>query len=541
MTLEAKDALKLAEDVTQHTQALHLDLQASVSVIVCTTSPTPTGVLWQPLGPLEWVHVPNSPPQHPTPYHVLVCDVVQKARVRFRQLLAAEPSFTVVPYNAQQQAWLWPTSEEWQSALANFPGKIDCHYLSNKLLQFLKDTPLIFPKTMHCEPTPSAIPVYTDASSAGTAAVHTPEGTCSHRTHHCSARKVQLELYPEQSFNVYTDSIYVFTVFHTVETAVISQATTEEVFHLFHMALVALRRRTRPVYVGYLHAHTGLPGPLTAGNVAADATARELPPKGLTLLSESPLLAAQHSYQLFHQNSPTLKKQFGITREQARQIVCTCQNCHSLSPTVPLDVNPGGLVLNQIWQMDVTHVPSFKNTPFVHVSLDTYSGFICASPRSGEASKHIISHCLHAFSILGIPTIIKLIKGLDTQDKSSNISVQPFRSNTWWEFLITLRAKIWWKEPTSHLKISYSNRNYGTSPTNQLNLALFTFNFLSVDEQGLTAADQFWTPQNKKFALVRWKDPLTGLWQGPDPALIWGRGHVSVFPKSATGPHWLPK
>lgn len=187
MILEDKDALKLVEDVIQHAQVLHLDPQASVSVIVCTTSPTPTGVLWQSLGPLEWVHVPNSPPQHPTSYHVLVCDVVPKARVRFRQLLAAEPSFIVVPYNAQQQAWLWYTSEEWQLALTNFPGKVDCHYLSNKLLQFLKDTPLIFPKTMRCESTPSAIPVYTDASGAGTAAVHTPEGTCSHRTHHCSA------------------------------------------------------------------------------------------------------------------------------------------------------------------------------------------------------------------------------------------------------------------------------------------------------------------------------------------------------------------
>lgn len=67
---------------------------------------------------------------------------------------------------------------------------------------------------------------------------------------------------------------------------------------------------------------------------------------------------------------------------------------------------------------------------------------------------------------------------------------------------------------------------YGTYPTNQLNLALFTLNFLSVDEQGLTAADRFWTPRNNKFALVKWT--LMGLWQEPDPVLIWGRGHVCV-------------
>lgn len=83
---------------------LCLDPQAPVSVIVCTTIPTPTGVLWQPMSPLEWVNLPNSPPQHLTPYHILVCDVVRKVRARLWQLMAAEPSFIIVPYNAQQQA-----------------------------------------------------------------------------------------------------------------------------------------------------------------------------------------------------------------------------------------------------------------------------------------------------------------------------------------------------------------------------------------------------------------------------------------------------
>lgn len=49
------------------------------------------------------------------------------------------------------------------------------------------------------------------------------------------------------------------------------------------------------MYVGHLRAHTGLPGPLTAGNAAADAAACELLLQGLTLVLESPLLDAQHS------------------------------------------------------------------------------------------------------------------------------------------------------------------------------------------------------------------------------------------------------
>ncbi|MGU0302745.1 hypothetical protein ACVXKL_28900 [Klebsiella pneumoniae] len=32
---------------------------------------------------------------------------------------------------------------------------------------------------------------------------------------------------------------------------------------------------------------------------------------------------------------------------------------------------------------------------------------------------------------------------------------------------------------------------------------------------------------------VFWKDPLVGKWYGPDPIIIWGRGHVCVFPQDA--------
>lgn len=41
------------------------------------------------------------------------------------------------------------------------------------------------------------------------------------------------ELYPEQSLNTYTDSKYMFTVFHAVETAIISNANAKEVLHVF--------------------------------------------------------------------------------------------------------------------------------------------------------------------------------------------------------------------------------------------------------------------------------------------------------------------
>lgn len=46
LTPAATQALKLVDNAIQHDQVLRLDPQAPVSVVVCSTSPTPTGVLW---------------------------------------------------------------------------------------------------------------------------------------------------------------------------------------------------------------------------------------------------------------------------------------------------------------------------------------------------------------------------------------------------------------------------------------------------------------------------------------------------------------
>lgn len=83
---------------------------------------------------------------------------------------------------------------------------------------------------------------------------------------------------------------------------------------------------------------------------------------------------------------------------------------------------------------------------------------------------------------------------------------------------------------------------YIHTPQNLLAHALFILNFLRLDAEGHSAAQRFWDAQGPwPKALVRWKDPLTGTWNGPDPVLIWRRGHVCVFPQDAQTPHWLPE
>jgi transposase InsO family protein len=57
--------------------------------------------------------------------------------------------------------------------------------------------------------------------------------------------------------------------------------------------------------------------------------------------------------------------------------------------------------------MDVTHIPSFGRQRYVHIVIDTYSGFVFASPRSGEAMRHVINHCLATFAVMDKPLHIK--------------------------------------------------------------------------------------------------------------------------------------
>lgn len=59
----------------------------------------------------------------------------------------------------------------------------------------------------------------------------------------------------------------------------------------------------------------------------------------------------------------------------------------------------------------------FGNLKYVHVAIDTCSGFIFAFIQTREASKRVISHLLAAFSIMGLPQQIKTdnVPGCDSK------------------------------------------------------------------------------------------------------------------------------
>ncbi|KAL6081748.1 hypothetical protein STEG23_016830 [Scotinomys teguina] len=58
---------------------------------------------------------------------------------------------------------------------------------------------------------------------------------------------------------------------------------------------------------------------------------------------------------------------------------------------------------------------------------------------------------------------------------------------------------------------------------------------------GRAAADRHIGPSTGTMGMVKWKDILTGIWNGPDPVLVWARGSVCVFPQDRQDPIWVPE
>jgi hypothetical protein len=59
-------------------------------------------------------------------------------------------------------------------------------------------------------------------------------------------------------------------------------------------------------------------------------------------------------------------------------------------------VGLSGLLLNQLLQID-TYFSDFRQIKYKHVNTDTFSGFLVATALTGEATKNVISHCMHYF------------------------------------------------------------------------------------------------------------------------------------------------
>nr|XP_027787622.1 uncharacterized protein Ervk-19 [Marmota flaviventris] len=476
-------------------------------------------------------------------YPTVIALLIIKGRHRSRELFGKEMHNLVIPYSRDQLNTLMEHSEDWQIALQGYCGHIKFHLPSHPLLYSVKNHPVTFPKLFSSEPLPQpAALVFTDGSSNGRASLVINDETYVQQTEETSAQRAEIIAVimafthlKDQMFNLYTDSQYIVEIFPHIETASLPQHKTT-IFHHLNSLQKFISDRQHPYFIGHIRGHSNLPGELSQSNALADSLTR---PQILTVQG------ATASHALHHQNASALRQQFHIPRESARTIVRNCQTCPSLLPALPMGVNPRGLRPDDLWQMDVTHIPSFGKLSYVHVVVDTFSHVIIASARTREAYKDVVQHLFICFSYLAMPKALKtdnapaytsnaFKKFCDTFkiSHSTGIPYNPQGQARVERAHQTLKAQI--------TKLQEGEYKY-SSPHHVLQHALFVISHLNCDYKGVTPMLRHW--ENEKISakpLVKWKDLLTGKWKGPDVLLTCGRGYACVFPQDADSPIWIP-
>lgn len=356
--------------------------------------------------------------------------LVQICREQSRRFFGMQPPSIILPLDKKQIKNHYQNSNYWGIALANYPGQVSTHYPADKLLQFARTHQFIIPKIMARTPIPQALTIFTDGSSNGRFAYTVNNETIQILSSPTSAQIVELravaavfEAYSNVTFNLYTDSQYIANALPLLETVATIQTANPGIQQLFLQIQTSIHNRAQPCYVFHIRAHSSLPGPLVQGNQQTDSATR--------IVAPCQVEAARQSHAIHHQNTQSLRKMFKLSREMARQIVCECHHCpiHQNVPTY--GINPRNLVPNQIWQIDVTHIPYFGKLQYVHVTIDTYSGFICASALSSEAANQIINHCLKCFTILGVPTVIKTDNGSGYISKHFQLFCDQMQNINW--------------------------------------------------------------------------------------------------------------
>ncbi|NXT22090.1 POK19 protein, partial [Syrrhaptes paradoxus] len=69
------------------------------------------------------------------------------------------------------------------------------------------------------------------------------------------------------------------------------------------------------------------------------------------------------------------------------------------------------LTANEIWQTDVCHYAPFGKLKYVHVTVDTFLGYLTASAATGEKARDAKRHWTRCFALMGFPKQIKADNG----------------------------------------------------------------------------------------------------------------------------------
>ena len=516
-----------------------------LSLLLLNTPSIPTACLVQVLPSslliIEWIHLPHTPRKTISSRFSLFSLLLTRGRRRCLTIIGFEPVSIYVPFPLPTWENLYSQSLDFQMALIDWPGQVLYHFPRDPRIQLLHLVPVRFDTCLRSRPIPQALTVFADGTKTRGACAfqmngqwvihHTPAQPSAQRAE-LAASILAFQKLPTKPFNLIVDSLYVSQIIANIFDAYLSPAIDAPLMALFLTLQQLVMSRDVPFFVAHIRSHQPFPGMLTEGNDIADQAARL--PAALSLSSPSPW--ESHSY--FHQNAKALIKQFGISKTEASAIIQQCPTCSQHANSVPMGVNPRGLEASQIWQMDVTQHPPFAPWKHLHVSVDTHSGFIMASPQRGEATKHVINHCIRTFAVMGRP------KELKTDNGPAYVSsVFAQFCNTWGivhKFGIPYNSQGQAIVERAHLTIKRALEKIEKekfppglpSLQNQLNRVLFTLNFLNI-----TGSSPPTTAAQRHFAACDSLPPRPPVyyrllpdltWRGPADLITWGRGYAAI-------------
>ena len=481
LTPEARVALEKVERCLEKAKLYRWKEGEDILLCVLKTFHQPTGVLWQS-GPLLWIYPHVSPNKTLEYYPIAVAQLAILGIKSCIQHFGAPPQKIITPYNANQIQILSSLIDDWALLRCSFDGELDNHYPKDPLLQFFSEHPVIFPKVTASKPISGALDIYTDGSKTGVGAyvVNSQKPVLfqyNPGTPQLTECKIVLEVFKafKESFNLVSDSAYVVNAVRALEIAGPIRPTSPVCTILLELQKL-IWKRTHKFFIQHIRAHSTLPGPMAERNALVDAsTHMEF------IFHATPLELAKDFHQLYHVPAATLQQKFDISRASARDVVLQCPQCVQFHHPPHVGINPRGLIPLKLWQMDVTHVSAFGRLKYVHVSIDTCSGVIFASPMSGEKSRNMVGHCLEAWAAWGRPDSLKTDNGPAYTSKSFQTfcKIMQVSHSTGLPYNpqgqgIVERAHRTLKELLQKQKGGIAD---GRPPKEQLSLALFTLNF----------------------------------------------------------------
>ena len=544
LTPLAEKALKQVEKAMSEAQLCRVDPALPIFLCILKTAHYPTGVLWQN-GPLWWIHGNSSGTKAILYYPELVASQAILGIKHCLTSFATMPDKLIIPYTKGQVETLAATVNEWAVLVCAFSNLIDNHYPRHPLLNFVERNLVYFPKVTFKRPIDMALTVFTDGSKTGRGAIviqgkdpilldFRPD---SPQVTECMTVLEVFKRFSE-SFNLFSDSNYVVNAVASLEVAAFVR-NSSTVSNILCQIQACILQRDNPFFIGHIRAHTLLPGPMAEANNLADCLTRSM-----ALVASDPVELARDFHKLWHVPANTLRKKFHISRQIAREIVKACSSCVTFLHPPKVGVNPRGLQPNALWQMDVTHVPEFGKLKYLHVSVDTFSGIIHATPLAGEKVTHVKTHCLEAWAAWGKPLRLKTDNGpaytshgfraFCAQLQVTHITGLPYNPQGQG---IVERANRNIKEILQKQKGGIAE---SASPRERISLVLFTLNFLNLNESGTAAAEKHAAGPMEQKDYVMWKDVLDNQWYGPDLVVARSRGAVCVFPQGQEAPLWVP-